>query len=259
MYINLLSMKTIRACYVLVAVMMTFGCCGSLQADVWGYIDQSGVVHLSNERIDERYEIYFKSDQDIDSRNLGASILVSAPSTSLNRRLLNFFQVSSQFKAVKPMIREVAAKNRIDVELLQALIAVESGYNTQAVSPKGAVGLMQLIPSTAERYGVRADKKRSIEQKLMDPRTNIRAGTQYLADLMEMFPNRLDLALAAYNAGEGAVLRYKKNVPPYKETQAYVQTVTELYRALKPQSVAASRVRIELKGRNNMPPPVAAP
>jgi soluble lytic murein transglycosylase-like protein len=227
------------------------------RADVWGFVDASGVVHLANEKIDERYEIYFKSSEAIDSRNV--SMPGQSPSIGVSKRLLAYFDVSPEVKAIKPLMREVASRYQLDMELLQALIAVESGYNAQAVSPKGAVGLMQLIPATAERYGVRADKKRSIEQKLMDPRTNIRAGAQYLADLMRSFPGRLDLALAAYNAGEGAVLRHKRSVPPFKETQAYVQTVTELYHALKPQRVVGNRVRIELKGRNNMPPPVAAP
>jgi hypothetical protein len=241
----------------LTLVTLLIGWSQATRADVWGFIDASGVVHLANEKIDDRYEIYFKSGQSIDSRDL--SMQGQGPQTTVAKRLLAFFEVSPEFKAVKPLMREVASRYQLDMELLQALIAVESGYNSQAVSPKGAVGLMQLIPSTAERYGVRADKKRSIEQKLMDPHINIRAGSQYLADLMRMFSGRLDLALAAYNAGEGAVLRHQRSVPPFKETQAYVQTVTELYHALKPQRIAGNRVRIELKGRNNMPPPVAAP
>ena len=145
--------------------------------------------------------------------------------------------------------------NSVDFELLQALIVAESGFDAQAVSPKGAVGLMQLMPATARRFGVRADKTKSIEQKLTDPKTNISAGTRYLRALMQMFPGKLELAVAAYNAGEGAVQRAGNQIPNYKETQNYVKTVMQTYRALKPPSSVAelrngspSRMRIEAGG-----------
>jgi soluble lytic murein transglycosylase-like protein len=131
------------------------------------------------------------------------------------------------------------------------------------VSPKGAVGLMQIMPATAERYGVTADKKTPVEKKLTDPRTNIKTGTRYLRYLLDLFPGRLELALAAYNAGEGAVQRAGNQIPNYRETQNYVKTVMQLYAMLRPPSMMGSgrspgRVRMELPvggavGRGNLP------
>jgi soluble lytic murein transglycosylase-like protein len=238
--------------------MAVIGLLPPARADVWGYVDASGVVHLAAEKQDERYELYFRSGQSFDTRiDLAREVAVPAS----RQKLLTFFEVSPDFKAVRPLMREAAARHQVDFELLQALIAVESGYNAKAVSPKGAVGLMQVIPPTAERYGVRGDRRRSTGQKLFDPRTNVLTGTRYLADLQRMFPDRLDLALAAYNAGEAAVQRYKNTVPPYPETQAYVQTVMELYRALKPPRTVldARRVRVELPGRRSMPGELSMP
>jgi len=113
---------------------------------------------------------------------------------------------------------------------------------------------MQLMPATAQRYGVASDKKTPVEKKLTDPRINIRAGSRYLGDLINMFPGKLELALAAYNAGEGAVQRAGNKIPNFKETQNYVKTVMQLYTMLKPTSTAdprraPSRVRMEMTGQ----------
>lgn len=220
----------------------------SARADVWGYVDEQGLVHLAPSALDARYELFFRSGQSFDTQ-LDLPREVAVPSS--RQKLIAFFQVSPDFKAVRPLMREAARKNKVDFELIQALIAVESGYNAKAVSPRGAIGLMQVIVPTAQRYGVRGDRQRSTAQMLMDPRTNLHTGTRYLADLQRLFPGRLDLALAAYNAGEGAVQRYNNRVPPYPETQAYVQTVMELYNALKPSPamLQAMRVRVQLPGR----------
>lgn len=102
------------------------------------------------------------------------------------------------------------------------MILVESGYNPAARSPKGAIGLMQVLPETAARYGV-PDPAHS-------PEANLRAGTRYLSDLMQQFAGQLDLVLAAYNAGENAVLRYGHRIPPYQETRVYVPAVSSKYR-----------------------------
>ena len=93
---------------------------------------------------------------------------------------------------------------------------------------------MQLMPETAKRYGVNADKNKSVEQKLRDPKTNINAGAKYLRTLINMFPGKLELAIASYNAGEGAVQKYGNTIPPYKETQNYVKTVIQTFLAIKP-------------------------
>jgi soluble lytic murein transglycosylase-like protein len=135
-------------------------------------------------------------------------------------------------------MQAAAQLHNLDVELLQALIAAESGFNLTAISPKGALGLMQLMPGTAARYGVPADKKPHTgitqQQKLFDAQTNIGAGSRYLRDLLNLFNGNLNLALAAYNAGEGAVQRAGNKIPNYPETQNYVKTVTQMYVALKP-------------------------
>lgn len=112
-------------------------------------------------------------------------------------------------------IAAAASKAGVDTALVHAVIAVESGYRANAVSPRGAIGLMQLMPATARRFGT---------DNPHDPQANLQAGTRYLRFLIDRFPARKDLALAAYNAGEGAVARHG-GIPPYPETQAYVPAV----------------------------------
>ncbi len=111
---------------------------------------------------------------------------------------------------------------KISKALVPALIYAESRYNPAARSVKGAVGLMQLLPETAARYGV-PNPARSLE-------ANLRAGTRYLSDLLQLFDDRIELALAAYNAGENAVQRYGFRIPPYRETREYVPAVLKKYR-----------------------------
>jgi len=241
----------------------------SARADIWGYVDKEGIAHFSAVRLDERYELFFRG---VESFSAGDSVAKSgkAVGSGANRatgvanappKLLAYFDVSPNYKVVKHLLREASVKHGIDYELLQALIATESGFNTQAVSHKGAVGLMQLIPPTAERYGVRATKDSTVHKKLTDPKINIRAGSSYLSDLIAMFPGQLELAVAAYNAGEGAVQRAGNKIPNYPETKNYVKTVMQLYNHLKPPSMMASpgRVRMEMMGgatgRSNMVPP----
>ena len=124
-------------------------------------------------------------------------------------------------KPFAQLIQNAARGAALDPALVHALIYVESRYNSSARSPKGAVGLMQVLPETASRYGV-ANPARS-------PEANLRAGTRYLSDLLHIFDGRLDLALAAYNAGENTVLRYGQRIPPYPETRAYVPAVLAKY------------------------------
>ena len=233
-------------------------------ADVWGYIDAKGVAHFGTERVDERYELFFKGDESFDTALLplprGG---LTGPAPTAPPKLLAFFDISPSYKLVKHHLHEAATTHGVDYELLQALIVTESGFSSTAVSPKGAVGLMQIMPATAERYGLVGDAKASVEQKLTDPKTNIRIGTRYLRDLIAMFPGQLDLAVASYNAGEGAVQRAGNRIPNFKETQAYVKTVLALYNGLKPPEALVEqrrrpvRVRMELAGgavgRGNLP------
>ena len=119
------------------------------------------------------------------------------------------------------MIRSVAKTYNLSHALLHAIISVESWYDPNAVSRAGAIGLMQLMPETAKRYGVinRRDVKESIN-----------GGSRYLSDLLNMFNNNIRLALAAYNAGENAVKKYDNTVPPYRETKNYVEKVIKYYK-----------------------------
>lgn len=255
---------------------------GAARADVWGYVDARGVAHFAAEKLDARYELYWRGERAFDTaRGLPppdaepTPRAVAVPSTSASR-LIAYFEVSPAYKGVKHLLREAARTHGIDYELLKALIATESGFDTHAVSPKGAVGLMQVLPTTAERWGVSADARQTVDRKLTDPATNIRAGARYLRHLMDLFPGQLELALAAYNAGEGAVQRAGNRIPDYRETRNYVQTVLQLYALLQPPAALRSatpaptvptRVRVELGGapaggaigRGNLPAPVRAP
>ena len=223
------------------------------QAEVWGFVDAKGVAHFASERVDERYELFFRGGESFDTAaGVGTPRAVTVPTAG--SKLIAFFEISPSYKQVKHHLREASRTQDIDYELLKALIATESGFDARAVSPKGAVGLMQVMPATAERYGVTGDRNAAVDKKLADPRTNIRAGTRYLRYLLDMFPGQLDLALAAYNAGEGAVQRAGNKVPNFRETQNYVKTVMQLYSLLRPPSMGGggkvpSRVRMELPGR----------
>ncbi|XDD52297.1 lytic transglycosylase domain-containing protein [Leptospira sp. WS92.C1] len=128
-----------------------------------------------------------------------------------------------ELKGVEPnlaeIIRKESEKNHLDPSLVQSVIKAESGFKANAVSPKGAIGLMQLMPSTANLLGV---------DDPSDPAENVAGGTKFLSDLMNKYKN-LDHALAAYNAGPGAVDRYG-GIPPYKETQKYVEKVKKFYK-----------------------------
>ena len=137
-----------------------------------------------------------------------------------NRQFPSIAARDARIMTLAPLINEAAYTTGIDPALLMAVIDVESGGNAQAVSPKGASGLMQLMPSTAARHGV---------LNVFDPKQNIAAGARYLAQLLRQFGD-LPLALAAYNAGEAAVRKYGRQIPPFAETLAYVPRVIDRYR-----------------------------
>jgi hypothetical protein len=126
---------------------------------------------------------------------------------------------------------------------ISAVIAIESGFQKDARSPKGALGLMQLMPQTA----VSLVSVKNIETALVDPATNVGAGARHLKRLIDMYPGRLDLALAAYNAGEGSVAKYA-GIPPFAETQAYVRNVMALYQ-LYEAAYAATHPPVQKPGR----------
>jgi soluble lytic murein transglycosylase-like protein len=127
--------------------------------------------------------------------------------------------VSIDRDGVEKLVREAAERHQVDPALVRAVIETESNWNPTAISRKGALGLMQLIPTTAQRFGA---------NDAFSPKQNVEAGVSYLKTLLERYNGNLDLALAAYNAGEGAVDR-AHGVPSYRETRNYVQRVQEAY------------------------------
>lgn len=243
----------------------------SAQADLWAYVDAQGVTHFAATQVDERYKLFYKGS-DIRKLDLAAEqgAALSSPKQQrlglkasgksgepafvVPKRFANI-DSSKGYKAVQKHLQAAARTHQVDYELLKAVVAAESGFNPEAVSPKGAVGLMQLLPTTAQQYGVRADAAarrdrkgnvlpaRSVEEKLTDPHTNIHAGARYLAYLIKLFKGELELAVAAYNAGEGAVQRAGNKIPRYKETQGYVKTVMGLYGVFKPEQTVVADAR----------------
>jgi soluble lytic murein transglycosylase-like protein len=120
---------------------------------------------------------------------------------------------------ISQLVKQTASRLQVDPQLVHAIIKVESEYHPKAVSPKGAMGLMQLIPQTAQRFGV---------ENPFDPKENIEGGVSYLKHLLDLFGGDLPRSLAAYNAGEGAVQRFG-GIPSFSETQDYVRKVTDIY------------------------------
>lgn len=233
----------------LIALGLAAGWLAPARAEVWGYVDAHGTPHFAAERQDDRYELFYRGNAAQEGEPARADTPRAVAVPTLQPRLLAFFEVSPGYKRVKLQMREAAQLHRVDFELLQALIATESGFDANAVSPRGAVGLMQVMPPTAEQYGVLGDARQPIEKRLTDPRINLQAGTRYLRHLLDLFDNRLELALAAYNAGVSAVQRAGQQVPNIRETQNYVRTVTQLYALLKPPPQVLEQRRSQARPR----------
>ncbi|MGR9105332.1 MAG: transglycosylase SLT domain-containing protein [Gammaproteobacteria bacterium] len=180
-------------------------------ADIYKIVDENGKVTFTNvplKRIPAgtEYKLVLKSLIRPRKRVRGATNWVSA------------YRNREEFE---PLISSAARRHNVDAKLLHAVIRAESAYNPRAVSYKGAVGLMQLMPDTADRYGVEDPR---------DPSQNIDGGAQYLSDLIAMFSSDIRLAVAAYNAGEQNVIKYGNRIPPFKETRDYVTKVMKFYR-----------------------------
>jgi soluble lytic murein transglycosylase-like protein len=176
-------------------------CAGAAQAATYGFVGDGrvSVIYSDTQPEDSRYVLFQKD-------------------------------LPAQVTAVEPgpysgHILAAARETSVDPALIHAVITVESGYNPSARSSAGAVGLMQLMPGTAKRYGVK---------NRLDPAQNIHGGARYLRDLQVMFDDNLQLVLAAYNAGERAVTKYGRRIPPYRETADYVPRVLQLYRKYRP-------------------------
>jgi soluble lytic murein transglycosylase-like protein len=188
---------------------------GLARADVYSFTDANGVSHFSNVPSDSRYQLLISTSSEV------------AAGTPAKEHSIDWLARSAQYDGV---IKGAAKAATIQAALVRAVIVVESGFNPRAVSKKGAIGLMQLQPATAKRYGVK---------NIYDPGENVRAGAHYLSDLLARFDSNLELALAAYNAGEEAVERYGRHVPPYRETLAYVPSVMKVYQRLLDQAHAS--------------------
>jgi soluble lytic murein transglycosylase-like protein len=197
----------------LAAVMGSF----PAQADIYSYRDENGVLNFTNIRPNNaQYKIR------VAYKDPRPAIHPSTVSYSYGNGY-NPVTVPARLYAI---VNEAADDYGVDKSLVQAVIHAESAFNTQAVSAKGASGLMQLMPETAQRFGV---------HDIFDPEENIMGGVRYLRELLDTFGNDMRLALAAYNAGEKSVLRYG-GVPPFPETVNYVDRVLKLQDAYRNRS-----------------------
>ncbi|MHB8721760.1 MAG: transglycosylase SLT domain-containing protein [Steroidobacteraceae bacterium] len=200
----------------LLVILAVVGTPGLARADVYSFTDANGVSHFSNVPSDSRFQLLISTPAE-----------AAAGTPAAKQHSIDWLARSAQYDAV---IQGAAIAATIQTQLVRAVIVVESGFNPRAVSKKGAIGLMQLQPATAKRYGVK---------DIYDPGENVRAGAHYLSDLLVRFDSNLELALAAYNAGEEAVERYGRRVPPFRETLAYVPSVMKVYQRLMDQSHAS--------------------
>lgn len=185
---------------------------------IWGYATAQGELRLADRPLDARYRLLPGLSQ------LRAS-LARAPRAGL-------WDLSPGYLAIREELERTASLTGLDVDLLRAVVSVESQYRGSEVSPAGAVGLMQVMPQSARGFGLRQDGA-VVRERLKHAQTNLLTGARMLRALMLRYPYRLDLALAAYNAGEAAVQRYGMTVPPYQETRRYVAAVSEVYALLK--------------------------
>jgi len=182
-------------------------CAPAAVADIYRYVDSNGTVHLTDKPAHDGYQL-----------------IQINPKKTLKSRI-NFRDKEANRKRFSGKIAEVANQYDVPEALLHAVISIESVYDPDATSRAGAVGLMQLMPATARRYGV---------YNRRNPAANLNGGTRYLKDLLIRFDNDIELALAGYNAGETAVEKYGNQIPPYDETQEYVRKVLKLYSQQSP-------------------------
>lgn len=189
-------------CFWLSGACLLFGFAGTAAAEIYIYELPSGARMITDHPLNNKqYKLVQTS-----TRVKGMGTLINSKNTQ---------PLLVDASAYDHLIKRFARTYTLDASLIKAVMHAESGFNPHAISHKGASGLMQLMPATAAQYGV---------EDIFDPMQNIRAGAEYLRDLMKRYDNNHRLALAAYNAGETAVRRYK-GVPPYAETQGYVRKV----------------------------------
>ena len=206
------------------------------KADVYGYADADGAVYLTDTPTQVSNSSQVDSSQaDTSTPNQQAyELLAVSPVDSINIAVsvpaieaIEFDSkavISAKGLLYKDEVKVAAQDNGLETALLHAVIMTESNYNARAISPKGARGLMQLMPFTAKRFGV---------NNAYDPGQNIQGGARYLSYLLKLFKNDFSLAVAAYNAGEDAVIQHGNKIPPYRETVNYVGKVMGIYKKLR--------------------------
>jgi soluble lytic murein transglycosylase-like protein len=201
----MMYMSKYPLCRVLVMVFL-FLMVSPCHADIYKYTDAEGVIHLTN----------VPTEHDV-------------PYVLVMREKRVIFQLKGDIAPYDDLIAKASERYRIDSALVKAVIKAESNFNHRAVSPVGARGLMQLMPATAASLQVKDS---------FHPETNIDGGVRYLRYLMNMFNGNLPLVLAAYNAGENAVMRHNNRIPPYPETQTYVKRVLNYFDGYSRKSAA---------------------
>jgi soluble lytic murein transglycosylase-like protein len=192
-----------------IAMLLTAASSAAAAPKIYTYLDAQGQRHYTDVPDNSRYRLLVLSPQD--------------RTASGDRYDFQLLARATQYDSI---IEHAAVTAALEPNLLRAVIVVESGFNSHAVSKRGAVGLMQLMPATASRFGV---------SNPFDARQNVHAGARYLKFLIERFGHDVRLALAAYNAGEDAVERNGGQIPPFSETMAYVPRVLKIYKMLTEQ------------------------
>jgi soluble lytic murein transglycosylase-like protein len=196
-----------KLAFLLATLIATQAAAASVQ--IYTYLDAQGLRHYTDIPDNSHYRRLVLSPQD--------------RTESGDRYDAQLLARAAQYDSI---IEHAAVSSAVEPNLLRAVIVVESGFNSRAVSKRGAVGLMQLMPATASRFGV---------SNPYDPRQNVHAGARYLKFLIDRFGQDIRLALAAYNAGEDAVDRNGGQIPPFTETMAYVPRVLKIYKMLTEQ------------------------
>lgn len=215
---------------------------------LYGYVDGAGVAHLAYQPVDARYQPVLRERGDDAGRVPGKA--------DSRASLLTWLEFAPEVKVLQPLLRQAEQATGVDAELLKAIIAVESGYQRDLVSPAGAIGLMQITPDTAQRYAPRAEvAARPWDEYLRDPVGNVMTGARMLADLNRRYGG-IAVALAAWNAGETTVRKAGGKLPAIPETRAHVHLVLELYWALLQQRQQGQARALNLV-RQDAPPAVA--
>lgn len=187
----------------------------SAAAEIYVSTNVNGLQQWSTQAIDATYtKTSIVEVQPLQTTKSLTANAVAAKPIAINRKITETTQAE-----LLSTINQISSKHGVDPELIQALIAVESGFNTHAISPKGARGLMQLMPATAKRYGMKN------EQELHVPSKNIDMGVRHLKELLNLHNGQVVLAIASYNAGQGAVSKHGQRIPSYRETMLYVPAI----------------------------------